>query len=58
MILGIKKEAEAETKIAEDPVRQSLQAATEELEQLRNDRDRQAVLVDGIVQQRDLYIPL
>ena len=58
MILGIKKEVEAETKIGEDPVRQSLQAATEELEQLRNDRDRQASLVGRIVQQRDLYILL
>ncbi len=46
---------EMQKQIDTDTLQQKYQTAEEELSQLREERERQAVLVSGIVQQRDLY---
>eukprot|EP00980_Cylindrotheca_fusiformis_P003330 scaffold746_cov123-Cylindrotheca_fusiformis.AAC.18 len=47
--------ADLEAKLQEDAWRNKVESYEKELETLREDRKRQEVLVEGIVQQRDLY---
>jgi nucleoprotein TPR len=47
--------ADLESKLQEDNMRNKVETYEKELSTLREDRRRQQVLVEGIVQQRDLY---
>ena len=47
--------AELEEKTKSDPWREKADAAEKEVEMLREERSRQEVMVDSLVQQRDLY---